>query len=389
MRVQIGVDVLHREGFARLRSLRVGLFTNARATDSALVPTLERFAQAQAVRLVALFAPEHGIFAAEADGAPIHTHTDARLGIPVHSLYGDTFRPTPAMLNELDVMVCDIQDVGVRYYTFLWSLTEVIDACAENGIPVLILDRPNPLGGRVYGAPLEEGFASLVGRYNVPTQHGMTIGEMARYVNATLQAHQADIDVIPCEGWHRGMTFEQTQLAWVAPSPAMATPTTNAHYSGACLLEGTNASEGRGTSHPFEVVGAPYIQDPFTLAETLNDRLSDAWGVRFRPHAFKPTASKFSGVLCYGVQAHILDRTRYNALVVWLEVIAHLRHTYAEFAWLPPYQECGLRPFDRLIGSKRVRQQLDDGVAVADLSAGWQAYSDTFQQESQPFWLYE
>jgi uncharacterized protein YbbC (DUF1343 family) len=388
MRVQNGIDVLQREAFARLQGLRVGLFTNARATDSALVPTLERFAGAKGVHLAALFAPEHGIFGAEADGAHVYTHTDARLGIPVHSLYGDTFRPTPDMLNGLDVMVCDIQDVGVRYYTFLWSLTEVVEACAQYGIRVLILDRPNPLGGRVYGAPLEEGFASLVGRYNVPTQHGMTLAEMARYVNTTLQAHKAQIDVVPCKGWHRGMTFVQTEQAWVAPSPAMATPTTNAHYSGACLLEGTNASEGRGTSHPFEVVGAPYISDPFALAETLNHRLSDAWGVRFRPHAFKPTASKFSGVLCYGVQAHILDGARYNALVVWLEVIAHLRHTYAEFAWLPPYQDGGLRPFDRLIGSDDVRLRIDAGETIASIGASWQAYSDAFQQASKPFWLY-
>ncbi len=386
MTVSLGVDVLIAQAYAPLKGKRVGLYTNLSATDSELIPTYERFVQAPQVNLVALFAPEHGIWGAEADGVHIHSMTDSRTGIMVHSLYGEAFRPTSQMLGEIDVMVCDIQDVGVRYYTFLWSLMEVIDACGAHAIPVLILDRPNPLGGRVWGAPLNPMFSSIVGRYNIPTVHGMTLGEITRYLQHTFQKGVASITVIQCEGWQRHMRFSDTGLSWVCPSPAMASPTTALHYGGSCLLEGTNISEGRGTSLPFEALGAPFIKDPFALATQLNALGSVQDSLRFRPHVFKPTSSKFAGQICYGVQAHILNADSYQPLYTWLEVIRLLRHTYDEFAWLPPYKD--ILHFDLLIGTDKVRQQIDEAIPVAYITEGWQAYCEAFTRQREPFLLY-
>lgn len=384
--MQLGIDVLVNSGFQAIHGLRVGLFTNMSAVDSALIPTFERLVQATVFDLVSVFVPEHGLFGAEADGATIHSHVDQRTGVTIHSLYGERYRPTADLLDGLDVMVCDIQDVGVRYYTFLWSLLEVVEACAECGVRVLILDRPNPLGGtRVMGSPLEARFSSIVGRYNVPIVHGMTIGELVRYANATYQAHPTQIDIILCDGWQRSMTFADMKLSWVMPSPAMASFITNVHYAGACLLEGTTCSEGRGTSAPFELVGAPFITDPFALAETLNQQGLE--GVRFRPLGFKPTASKFAGQLCYGVQAHLTDRAAYDPLRTWLSVLITLRHMYAAFAWLPPHQD--IYHFDRLIGNETVRHAIDSGQHINAIMAGWAEYAQSFQQSRQAFLLYE
>jgi uncharacterized protein YbbC (DUF1343 family) len=276
------------------------------------------------------------------------------------------------MLADINLMVCDIQDIGVRYYTFLWTLTHILEACGEQGVPVLILDRPNPLGDYIDGGGLEPELASLVGRFPIPIQHGMTIGELALMVNDLWNPTPAEVEIMRCDGWNR----EGCRWPFVPPSPNMPHLSTALHYPGACLVEGTQLSEGRGTALPFEIVGAPFI-DGFTLAEALNS-LPRAVA---RPHAFQPTASKFAGEICSGVQIHMLEGFR--PLEVWLRVLHTIRHLYPDqFEWIPYH-------FDRLIGDTTTRQQIEDGVSVEDIVAGWQDFHQAFREQRAPYLLYE
>ncbi|MCC7205887.1 MAG: DUF1343 domain-containing protein, partial [Anaerolineae bacterium] len=296
-RIKLGIDALRENDFSALKSRRVGLLTNLSACDSRLTPTYRLFTGATNVRLAALFGPEHGLFGMAADGEHVATQADPRSGAPVYSLYGESFTPTPAMLDGLDVLVCDIQDIGVRYYTFMATVINAARAALEHGAQVMILDRPNPLGGMASGAPIQPHLHTLVGAFDTPTAHGLTMGELAR-----LLLPDPALEIVPAEGWRRGKRWSDTGLPWVPTSPGMAHLDALANYPGSCLIEGTTLSEGRGTALPFQVVGAPGIADPLALADALN---TDGWpGVRFRPHAFTPTASKHAGRQCFGVQAH-------------------------------------------------------------------------------------
>jgi uncharacterized protein YbbC (DUF1343 family) len=390
MTVRLGIDVLRAQAFAPLAGKRVGLFTHLAACAGDLVTTYQHLTQAEPVNVVALFAPEHGFAGAAPDGAHIDSSTDARTGLPIHSLYGKTRRPTADMLKDIDVVVVDIQDVGVRYYTFVWTMTYLLEACGEYGVAVIVLDRPNPLGDAIYGLPLYPEMESLVGRYNVPNAHGMTIGEMACMVNGSWSKHPADLTVIPCEGWQRAMRWHETGLHWIPPSPAMPHLSTVSHYPGACLIEGTTLSEGRGTALPFEIVGAPYI-DGIWLADHLN-KLGFS-GVCFRPHLFRPTASKYAGQDCSGVQAHITDLAAYHPLHTWLGVLREIRHHYpADFGWTAPHagvvswgEVCH---FDLLTGSNNMREGIDDGARLAFLFRDEATYCQSFMERRRPYLIY-
>ena len=373
----IGLEVLQASGYAALRGRRVGLMTNPSAVDRHLNSAYDLLRQG--VALVALFAPEHGFAGAVRDGEPIATQTDPRTGLPVYSLYGDSLRPTAAMLAGLDVLVCDIQDIGVRFYTFAWTISHIIEAAGEHGVPVVILDRPNPLGGVALAGPgLDANVSSFVGRYPVPVQHGLTLGELAQLLNIRHNPTPADLTVIACTNWQRDMTWEQTGRPWVPPSPNMPQLSTLRHYPGACLVEGTNLSEGRGTALPFEIAGAPFI-DGHQLAALLN---AQGWpGVRFRPHSFRPAISKWAGEDCHGVQVHVLDAAAFRPVETWLAVIAAARTLYPAFEWLPAH-------FDRLIGSDTVRSRIDSGADLEPLTRAWAAYHADFRQQRQPFLLY-
>ncbi|MCU0515170.1 MAG: DUF1343 domain-containing protein, partial [Anaerolineae bacterium] len=363
MTVYPGIDALRVEGSPLLKDRRVGLLTHPAAVDRQFNSTYRIFSAARGVKLAAFFAPEHGFMGTAADGAAIATGTDARTGLPVYSLYGDTLRPTPAMLATVDTIVIDLQDVGARYYTFLWTMSHVLEAAGQHGVEVVILDRPNPLGDRIYGLPVYPEMESFVGRYNVPVAHGLTMGEMATLINTRWTLTPATLHVVRCEGWQRAWRWSQTDLPWVMTSPAMPRFSTVLHYPGACLLEGTNLSEGRGTALPFEIVGAPWLE-AVTLADHLNKkRLA---GVRFRPHYFRPLAGQYAGQDCQGVQAHIVDEEAFHPLHTWLLVIREIRNLYPEdFAWQPPRATpAGERyPFDLLAGSAEVRESIDDGAA--------------------------
>lgn len=387
MTLRTGLDVLVRDGFKPLAGKHVGLFTNPSAVDSLLNSALSLFKAAAArrqINLVALYLPEHGLDAAAPEGEQIPSSSAGAL--PVFSLYGATRRPTSPMLAGVDVLVCDIQDIGVRYYTYPWTLTHILEAAGEYGVEVLVLDRPNPLGGIVVeGAPLDPALDSLIGRFSVPIRHGLTLGELALCFNARWNPTPANLDIIPCEGWLRSMTWDTTGLPFVPPSPNMPHLSTVEQYPGACLVEGTNLSEGRGTALPFEIVGAPFIAGA-ALAEHLN--ALNLSGVRFRSHAFQPTTSKWNGQRCGGVQVHITDAVQWNALDVWLQVIVAIHALYPNhFTWLPP-AENGIHHFDRLIGTSEVRQRIEAHQPLDDLFATWRAFAHEFEAERQPYLLY-
>lgn len=388
MPVKSGLDVLSQQRFGALRGVRAGLMTNPSAISRDLASAYHILTRTPEVDIAALFAPEHGFAGAAPDAETIRHQTDRRTGVPIYSLYGDTYRPSADMLREIDVLVCDIQDIGVRYYTFAWTVTHILEAAGAHGVRVMILDRPNPLGGaQVAGPLLAPHLASFVGRVPVPVIHGLTLGELAQMFNALWNPTPAELVVIPCAGWQRRQPWAQTGLMWVPPSPNMPQLSTLQQYPGACLIEGTTLSEGRGTALPFEVVGAPWM-DGDLLADALNGA---GWGgVRFRPHSFRPSASKWAGADCQGVQVHITDAAQWRPLQTWLGIIRTIHDLYPQdFGWLPLPTETGVYHFDRLIGAEIYRQHIDQGRALDDLVAGWEADCQQFRQQRAPFLLYD
>ncbi len=398
MTVLTGLDVLRDDCFKALAGSRVGLMTNPSAVDRKLNSTYRLFSTASEVNLTALFGPEHGFAGAAPDAEQIASAMDPRTGLPVYSLYGETLRPSADMLSQIDVLVCDIQDIGVRYYTYPWTVSHILEAAGEHGVRVVILDRPNPLGGVVIDGPqLDAEMASFVGRFPVPVRHGMTLGELAQMINTQWTPTPAQLTVIPCEGWRREMTWLNTGLPWVPPSPNMPHLSTLWQYPGACLIEGTQLSEGRGTALPFEIAGAPWI-DARALAERLNDEdWARGMDARFRPHTFEPFQSKWAGQTCYGVQVYISDPARWHPIEVWLGVIITIRTMYPDhFAWLPNHPDTGTQHFDRLIGTMWVRRQIEADVnagkpvdaILAQFAAEWVEDCRAFEFERRPFLLY-
>ena len=373
------------EQFDLIRGQRIGLITNHSGVDSQLRATADRLHETDGCDLVALFGPEHGIRGDVADGAVVTTDRDPQTGVTAHSLYGETNKPDEHMLDRIDVMLFDIQDVGVRFYTYLYTMSLSMEACATRNIPFLLLDRPNPIGGvQIAGRVLDPPFASFVGLYPTPVQYGMTIGEIARLFNETF-AIDADLHVVPLQGWKRDLFWEDTGLPWVYPSPNMPTVDTAVIYPGMCFFEGTNLSEGRGTVKPFEQVGAPFV-DAYRLADYLNQL--ELPGVLFRPVYFQPSFGKHADQVCQGVQLHILDRSSFQAVRTGFEVIDAARRLFPDdFAWRIPGK--GIYNFDRLAGTDAIRLALDRGTPVVDLVADWQPDLDRFDDLRRSFLLYE
>jgi uncharacterized protein YbbC (DUF1343 family) len=371
--------------------LRIGLVTHAAAVDENLQQTQDLLAEAPGVRLAALFGPEHGLLGTEQDLIGVKHGRDAGSQLAVHSLYGATFdslKPSPEQLRGLDAVVIDLQDVGSRYYTFQATMLLCFEAAAQMKMLTVILDRPNPLGGvAVEGPGLKPGYESFVGLHPIATRHGMTIGELARMYRTERQI-AGELRVVPCEGWQREMDFSRTRLPWVLPSPNMPTLETSFVYPGQCLIEGTNLSEGRGTTRPFELVGAPWID-----ARSLAGRLADEnWpGVVFRPAWFRPTFHKFAGQACGGVQLHVSDREAFQPVRTGLAVLAALRHLAGEhFAWrTEPYEFVADRPaIDLLFGSDREQRGLEAGRTVQEMIHEWKSEEEAFRRRRQPYLLY-
>ncbi len=377
---QTGVEVLLHDRLDLIRGKHVGLITNPTGVDRELVSDVDLLAHTPGVHLVALFGPEHGIRGAHQAGASVGAQRDPVTGLPVYSLYGKTRQPTPAMLKGVDVLVFDVQAVGARFYTYLYTMADAMKSAAAAHIPIIVLDRPNPIGGtKVQGPVLDPKFASFVGEYPIPLRYGMTIGELAELFNQQFHIG-ADLTVVKMRGWKRSMYYDDTPLQFVMPSPNMPTLTTALVYPGTGLVEGTNVSEGRGTTRPFELIGAPWI-DAENLSDVLNDK--HLRGVRFRPVHFTPTFSKYEGKLCNGIEVHVMDRNTFNPVVVGLTVIETIHDLYPrQFAFKAS-------DFDRLIGNDWMRQDIEKGIPVSEMQRRWQAGLSQFEKIRQKYLLYK
>lgn len=386
--VRTGLDLFLADPPRALRGRRLGFIANPTTVTSDLLHGADALARSKRHRLTALFGPEHGVWADAQDLIEVGDSTDPHTGLPVYSLYGETRVPTEAMLGDVDALVFDVQDVGSRYYTFNYTMLHAMEACASSGRALVVLDRPNPLGGTtVDGNVLDPAYRSFVGMHPLAVRHGMTVGELARMFRAECEL-KVELFVVGMRGWKRSMFFEDTRLPWVMPSPNVPTVDTAVVYPGGCLIEGTNLSEGRGTTRPFELVGAPWL-DPWKLAETLEK--AKIRGVRFRPVYFTPTFHKHAGQACGGVQIHVTDRSLFPAFLTYLLLIEAARaQNTKRFAWRdPPYEyELEKLPIDILCGTDAIRRQIEGMRSVRRLAAGWKKDAAGFAKRRRPYLMY-
>lgn len=378
--VKTGIDVI--ENYSHLfESKRLGLVSCPTGVNKNLKSTIdilnERF------NLTALYSPEHGIRGNLQAGAAVDTYIDESTGITVYSLYGKNKKPSPEILKDIDVLVLDLQDIGSRYYTFLYTMSYCMESCAENNKSLVVLDRPNVIGGEVVeGNILDVKYKSFVGMYPIPTRYGLTIGEMAKFMNKEFNIN-CNLEVVKLEDWKREAYFDDTDLLWINPSPNIPTVNTAVLYNGTCLFEGTNISEGRGTTRPFETIGAPWL-DAYKLADIMNSKGLD--GVLFRPAYFEPTFSKHKGELCKGVQIHVTDKRKVKAIEVGIHLLYEVMDMDREkFQWLPPFKE-GLNYFiDSLIGTDEVRLRKFEADEFIEK---WKKESEEFKRLKESYHMY-
>jgi uncharacterized protein YbbC (DUF1343 family) len=387
--VLTGLDLVEKLWPKEFRGARVGLVSHPASTNRRIQHAAGIFSSSKKFRLTALFGPQHGILGQTQDNmVEWEGFRDPASGLPVYSLYGNTRKPRPEMLADVNALVIDLQDVGSRYYTFIWTLELCMQACHEAGKSVIVLDRPNPIGGHLTEGPvLEPEFASFVGLRPLPVRHGMTIGEMGAYLRDAFYPG-LDYWMIPMQKWNRKMWFDHTGLSWVMPSPNMPTLDTALVYPGMCLLEGTNISEGRGTTRPFEIFGAPFIH-----AETIVNILKEFKlpGVIFRPLSFQPTFQKHAGTLCHGAQIHVTDREKFKPFKTGVAVLKALHNTYPrDFVWKQPpyeYEEIKL-PIDILAGSDRLRKDIEAWKNLDKMEQWWKEESKAFERTRRKYLLY-
>jgi uncharacterized protein YbbC (DUF1343 family) len=386
--VKTGCDILAQNPGKRLGERRIGLLSNSASVTSNLVHISEVLAS-RGIKLDCIFGPQHG-FRGETQANMIEWqgYIHPRLGIPVYSLYGEKREPDSFMLEDLDLVLIDLPDIGARPYTYLWTSVLMLKACAAGGVGVMVLDRPNPIGGSAVEGPLlEEHYASFVGLHPLPMRHGLTMGEALVLVNETAKIG-CGLEVIRLKGWERSMFFEDTGQPWIMPSPNIPTPETALVYPGTVLLEGTNISEGRGTTRPFELVGAPWI-DPERLAERLVGFDFDA--VRFRPVHFMPAWDKYADKLCGGVQIHVTNKRGFKPVRCGAAIIRAAAHLYPEhFRWIdPPYEyEFELSPIDVISGGAALREAASVHDGLKSLFDAWKRDERNFVRRRRPFLLY-
>jgi len=385
--VKTGCDILARAKCLRLRGKRTGVLANPASVTSDLRHITEILLSSN-VRLKAIFGPQHGYTGeTQANMIEWESYEHPGSGIPVYSLYGKTREPTDEMLGGLERILIDLPDIGTRCYTYLSTAALMLKACAEKGIKVIIADRPNPIGGKsVEGPVIDRGFESFVGPFPLTIRHGLTIAEALTMINEN-EDNKCEMDIIRVSGWERSMHFEDTSLRWVMPSPNIPRAETALLYPGMVLLEGTNISEGRGTTRPFEIIGAPWI-DPRALADELSGTVP---GALFRPLHFKPTWDKYSGDICGGVQIHITDRERFKPVRTGALAIQTAASLYpGEFQWtMPPYEyEQVKMPIDIITGSDNFRNTIDSGSGLRELFESWLEDEGEFKKESNDFFLY-
>jgi uncharacterized protein YbbC (DUF1343 family) len=386
--VRTGVTRLLAGEAPHLRSAALGLIAHP-ASVTARLRASELALLAEGFPLRALFGPQHGARGEKQDNMiESESFVDRRSGLPVHSLYGEVRKPTPQMLVGLDALLFDLQDVGARVYTFVWTMALAMEACAEAGVRFVVLDRPNPIGGAREGPILRPGFESFVGLHPIPLRHGLTCGELARWLNE-VRGIGCELEVVACEGWRRAMQWEDTGLPWVQPSPNLPTPDSCRVYPGMLLLEGTNLSEGRGTTRPFELFGAPFL-DPNVLADRLDAVLGP--GVSFRPCHFEPTFQKHAGRTCGGGQLHVHDASIYRPVYTAVAMLSVVREIAPdELRWRePPYEyETERPPIDILWGHDGLRLGIDAGEGADEILEGTDEEIESFSAAVAPYLLYE
>ena len=379
-RVRPGIDVLLSDSLHLVRGRRVGLVTNQSGIGASGRGDVELMRDAR-VNLVALFSPEHGFRGAADPGAVVASSIDSATGLPIYSLYGRTTAPTDSMLAGVDVMVVDLQDAGARYYTYISTTVEVMKAATRHGIPVVVLDRPDPIGGTVQGNVLDPAFTSFVGRLAVPMRYGMSLGELARLADADFGIHSR-LTVVPAAGWRRDMSLDDAGLPFVPPSPNLRTLESLFHYPGTCLFEGTNLSVGRGSDAPFEQVGAPWLDTLAVLARIRAERLP---GVAFASVVFTPRNpgdGKYADTLLAGIRLRVTDRTAYDPTVTAVHLMAAIRAVHPDrIRWTA-------KQFDRLAGGPSLRAALEAGRPAGEIVAPWAEAIRAFELRRRPFLIY-
>lgn len=389
-KVITGLDALLRTPLPSLKNQRLGLLCNPASVNGQLVHARFCIDKRFPGQLKALYAPQHGFYAEKQDNMiESADRIDPGTGLPVFSLYGDTRIPTDHMLDSIDVLLVDLQDVGTRVYTFIYTLSYCMEAARQNGKKVIVLDRPNPVGGDlVEGNLLQTDCSSFVGRYPIPMRHGLTIGELAILFNTQLGIG-CDLEVVTIKGWKRGMLFSQTGLPWVAPSPNLPTAMSALVYPGQVIWEGTNISEGRGTTQPFELFGAPFIA-PDALLKKIDPALLA--GCILRPVEFEPTSNKWAGHSCKGFQIHVTDPQDYSSYPLSLGLYQAIFHLYPDqFAYKqPPYEyEYKRLPMDLIIGDQTVRQRIEANTPIMDIVSSWQPSLSAYQKMIRALMLYD
>ncbi|WP_299092865.1 DUF1343 domain-containing protein [uncultured Metabacillus sp.] len=380
-KVTPGVEVLLGDQKELLKGKRVGLITNPTGVDSKLTSIVDLLHEDPDIELTALYGPEHGVRGDAQAGEYVDFYVDEKTGLPVYSLYGQTRKPTPEMLENVDVLVFDIQDVGTRYYTYIYTMAYAMEAAKENDIPFIVLDRPNPQGGLTVDGPvLEPEFSSFVGLYPIPLIHGMTVGELAMLFNEEFDIG-ADLKVVKMKGWKRSMDYDETGLPFVLPSPNMPTVSTTIVYPATGLIEGTNVSEGRGTTKPFELIGAPYINST-ELAETLNSL--GLPGVTFRAASFTPAFSKHAGKLSHGVEIYVTNCDTFKAVPTGLHIIKTIHDLYPD-----DFEFLAVNNFGRLIGNDWVRTMIEEGASVSDIVTEYQDDLIRFKKIREQYLMYK
>mgnify|MGYP001571769506 CR=1 FL=1 len=387
--VQTGLDIFEKTCPKKFKGSRVGLLVHPASVNKKMEHAVGLFLKSGKIKLNAIFGPQHG-FRGETQDNMVEWKgfRDKKTGIPVYSLYGHTRKPEAEMLKNIDVLAIDLQDVGSRYYTFIWTMELCMQACLENRKSVVILDRPNPIGGKIIEGPvLDTTYTSFVGQRPLPIRHGMTVGEIADYLKNKFYP-SLDLHVIKMQGWKRKMWFNETALPWVMPSPNMPTPDTAIVYPGMCLLEGTNLSEGRGTTRPFEIFGAPFIE-PDRLVKKLKEfKLA---GVIFRTMYFQPTFQKHAGKLCGGAQIHITDRDKFKPFKTGVAILKAVHDIYPkQFKWKqPPYEyETEKMPIDILAGTDRLRKDIGKGESLKNMEVWWTEELRAFEKTRRQYLIY-
>ncbi len=387
--VLTGLENLAADPPSRLKGKKLGLLANPASVDHQFNHASRLINHLFPGQLTALFSPQHGFYAEKQDNMVESDHfLDPFLNIPIFSLYSNTRKPTKEMMDLIDVLIVDLQDAGTRVYTFIYTISYCLEAATRYKKAVIILDRPNPIGGKVVeGNLLSKDYSSFVGRYEMPMRHALTVGEFALMINKEHDLN-CDLTVIPMIGWHREMYYPDTGLNWVMPSPNLPTPDSAMVYPGQVILEGTNLSEGRGTTRPFELFGAPFI-DPKTVLTAVKDKLD---GVTLRPVSFEPTSGKFQQQLCRGFQIHITARDRFKPYKTSLLLLQQIIKNHGNsFQWKePPYEyEFHKKPIDLILGSRQLRKQIAGLEMLDDIEASWKEELFKFQQMSRRFYLYD